>query len=334
MVDKNKKKVAIEIDEVFADLIPPNREPFHWRTSISYKTPDRIVIRGYHVNELAGNISIAEMLHLVWMGELPNASVAKMLDSIMVIFMEHTFSPSSVSARMVMSGAGYIIPALAGALLSIGYTHVDAHEAADCFRKTVKLMKEKEWTHAQAADWLLSQIRSKEKSVEFLRLLGERKVIPGWHQPQHLKDLRSPRIIELAEVLGVAGDHVKLVVQIEKATERYWGRTIYMNIAGAIAAVLSDLGFSPDLVIALCALARTIGCAAHIHEEQELETGWRASMRSSIVQPLDLALQKPEISYLGPPDRKLPKERIAYPLTREPYWFADPEEWQQLVKDK
>ena len=43
------------------------KEPFHWRTAISYKTLDRIVVRGYDVNELAGNVSFAEMLHLVWM---------------------------------------------------------------------------------------------------------------------------------------------------------------------------------------------------------------------------------------------------------------------------
>ena len=42
-----------------------------------------------------------------------------------------------------MSGAGYIMPAMAGGLLSIGYTHVDAHEAAQTWITAVKLMKEK-----------------------------------------------------------------------------------------------------------------------------------------------------------------------------------------------
>ena len=34
------------------------REPFHWQTSIAYKVRDRIVVRGYDVNELAGTGTI------------------------------------------------------------------------------------------------------------------------------------------------------------------------------------------------------------------------------------------------------------------------------------
>ena len=36
------------------------REPFHWQSAISYKTREKIVVRGYDVNELTGNISFAE----------------------------------------------------------------------------------------------------------------------------------------------------------------------------------------------------------------------------------------------------------------------------------
>lgn len=105
------------------------KEPFHWQSAISYKTRERIVVRGYDINELTGNITFAEHLHLIWRGELPPANVAKMLDALLVCFAEHAMSPSSASARLVMSGSGYIMPALAGGILSIGYTHVDAHEA-------------------------------------------------------------------------------------------------------------------------------------------------------------------------------------------------------------
>lgn len=330
--EEKREKVTIKIDKVFEGIVPPDREPFHWRTAISYKTPSRIVIRGYDVNELAGNVSFAEMVHLVWLGELPEPNVAKMLDSMLVIFAEHTLSPSSLSARAVMSGAGYIVPAIAGGVLSIGFSHVDAHEAADCFQKMVKLMETKGWSHEEAADWFVSGIRSKEKTYEFLCLFGERRVIPGWHQPQHLKDFRAPRLIELAEMLGVAANHTKFVVELEKAVKRHYRRMIYPNVAGAIAGILSDIGFHPDLVLSFCILARTVSCVAHAFEEQRTEAGWRASMKSKIVQPLDLALQNPESSYFGPPDRKLSPERIVYPLTREPYWFADPEEWHRLAK--
>jgi citrate synthase len=299
----------------------PQREPFHWQSAISYKTRERIVVRGYDVNELMGNITFAEHLYLVWRGELPEKNVAKMIDALLVCFAEHAMSPSSAAARMVMSGAGYIIPALAGGILSIGYTHVDAHEAAQTWITAIDLMKQKGWTLEQTADYVAQGIRSKEKDDAFVKLFGDRKVIPGWHHPQHIRDLRSPRIVELAERLGVAGEHVKFVVTLEKVTERHWGRTLYMNVAGIIAATLVDIGFTPEQCLAFCAIARSVSIVAHSLEEKTREKGWRASTSSRITQPLDLALQKPEY-YDGPADRHLPPERIAEPLNRAPYHYT------------
>ena len=298
------------------------KEPFHWQSAISYKTRDRIVVRGYDVNELTGNITFAEHLHLIWKGELPPANVAKMLDALLVCFAEHAMSPSSASARLVMSGAGYIMPALAGGILSIGYTHVDAHEAAQMWITAVQLGKKNGWSLDQTADYVAEGIRSKEKNDAFARLFGERRVIPGWHHPQHIRDLRSQRIIELAENLGVAGDHVKFVVALEKATKKYWGRTLYMNVSGAISASLVDMGFLPDECLAFCAIARSVSMVAHCMEEKTREKGWRASSRSKITQPLDLALQKPDF-YDGPADRHLPKEKVVQPLARAPYHYIE-----------
>lgn len=299
-----------------------NKEPFHWRSAISYKTRDSIVVRGYDVNELTGNISFAEALHLIWKGELPKQNTAKMIDALLVCFAEHAMSPSSLSARMVMSGAGYIMPALAGGILSIGYVHVDAHEAAQTWITAVKLMNEKGWTCNQAADYLCSGIRSKDKDTSFVKTFGERNVIPGWHHPQHIRDLRSPRIIELAEKLQVAGDHVRFVVELENVTEKYWGRKLYMNVSGAISATLVDMGFTPDECLAFCTIARSVSLAAHSIEEKTREKGWRASSKSEIVQPLDLSLQDPKY-YDGPPDRHLPEEKLTQPLARAPYHYVD-----------
>jgi citrate synthase len=299
------------------------REPFHWQSAISYKTRERIVVRGYDVNELMGNLTMAEMFHLVWKGDLPPANVAKMLDALFVCFAEHAMSPSSASARMVMSGAGYIIPALAGGILSIGYTHVDAHEAAQAWINGVKLAKDRNWTLDQAADYLAAGVRNKEKSDEFVRMFGERNVLPGWHHPQHIRDLRSPRVIELAEKYGIAGDHIKFIQALENATEKYWGRRLYSNVAGAISASLVDMGFRPDECLAFCAIARSVSVVAHCMEEKTREKGWRASTNSKITQPLDLALQKPDY-YDGPADRHLPAEKITAPMTRAPYHYIEP----------
>ena len=208
------------------------RDPFHWQSAISYKTRERIVVRGYDVNELTGNISFAEMVHLVWKGNLPDENTGKMINAMLVCFAEHAMSPSSASARMVMSGAGYIMP-------------------------------------------------------------------------------------------GLAGDHVKFVVALENATETYWGRKLYMNVSGAISSTLVDMGFTPDECLAFCAIARSVSLVAHCLEEKTREKGWRASSNSTITQPLDLELQKPDY-YDGPAERHLPDDKITNPLERAPYHYIEP----------
>ena len=215
-----------------------------------------------------------------------------------------------------MSGAGYIIPAMAGGLLSIGYVHVDAHEAADAWYKMVAMAKEKGWSPDEAANYFVKNVRNKEeKDPEFKALFGNRNVIPGWHHPQHIRDLRSPRLFELADQLGVTGEHTTFVKTLVDTTPKYYGRKIFSNAAGAIAGILCDIGFPPDLVLAFCACARIVGCTAHAYEEQTKERGWRATSGDSITPPLHLSLQSPEGFYNGPPDRKLPKEKLKMPMT-------------------
>src|ERR1700733_699138 len=72
------------------------REPFHWRSAISWKDRDRIVCHGYEINELADKISFTDMVFLLFQGELPTPEQEKMLTHIMVVFVEHAFSPSTV----------------------------------------------------------------------------------------------------------------------------------------------------------------------------------------------------------------------------------------------
>ena len=73
------------------------QEPFHWRTGIAYKMRDQIVVRDYDLNDLTGNLDLSEMAYLVWRGELPGKSHARMLNAIMVCLAEHAFSPSSAA---------------------------------------------------------------------------------------------------------------------------------------------------------------------------------------------------------------------------------------------
>jgi citrate synthase len=113
----------------------------------------------------------------------------------------------------------------------------------------------------------------------------------------------------MAEEWGVAGEYCRLIKAIEDATERIRGKRRYINIVGISAAILCDLGFSPQAAWAVGFLARAVSCAAHAIEEMDREKAWRASRETPMVPLLDLSLQGPEY-YDGPEERAFPEDHL------------------------
>ncbi|MFH1487024.1 MAG: citryl-CoA lyase [Chloroflexota bacterium] len=272
--------------------MPEEKEPFHWRTAISYKTRDRIVIRGYDLSELLGRLNFGEMMYLVWKGELPTRNQGLMLNAMLVATTEHAFSPSSVATRFVAAGGTNLQASVVAGILSFGEAHGSAHRAAQLLQTYVERSRREGKSIREVAD----------------ELVRENKIVSGLHHPQHIKDPRPPILFRLAEEYGVVGDHVRLAQEVEEAFERVRGKRLYVNEAGAVGAICSDLGFHWEVAAAVMFLARAAGCVAHAEEERERERGWRATSTDSITQPLDLALQLPQW-YDGPAERRFPTDR-------------------------
>ena len=269
------------------------RESFHWRTAIAYKTREEIVVRGYDLNQLAGNVDFAAMAYLVWTGELPPEPHRLMLNALLVSLSEHAFSPSAASCRFVASGGVPLNTAVAGGVLTLGSRHGSADEAARLLSEGVSRCRER-------------RLELEAYALELVRAYrAERRILNGYHHPQHIRDPRVPRLLELAHEYGVAGEHLRFALVIEAATECVHGRRLFLNAPGAMAAIGCDMGLTPDQIKGLMILSRTVSLVAHSLEEMQREKGWRASRGSEITQPLDLSLQRPE-HYDGPGKRPLP----------------------------
>jgi citrate synthase len=67
---------------------------------------------------------------------------------------------------------------------------------------------------------------------------------------------------------------VLLARHFHGAVTAAWGKPLTMNVSMPIAAVMLDLGFSPDVVKAVPLLARTASLLAHLAEEQEHPVGF------------------------------------------------------------
>jgi citrate synthase len=232
---------------------------------ISQAHPDRVEVRGRDLcGDLMGRVSFTEYFHLLLTGREPTENQRYFLDLLLVSIAEHGMMPSNVAARMTLSadpeslqgavaagilGCGPIVLGTSGScarLLADGQEKVAAGEepaaVADEIART---------THATGGK------------------------VPGFGHPVHRPvDPRAERILELADARGANGPHVLLARCLRDSVATAWGKPLPMNVAMPIAAVLLDLGYSPDVVKAVPILARTAGLLAHLAEEREDPIGF------------------------------------------------------------
>ena len=102
-----------------------------YRTAIAKASADDVLIRGYSLRCLIGNLSIAGMCCLLVKGEMPSESEQKMMDAILVACAEHGVRPPSIqAARQIASGGVQFQACVAGGILALGDSHGGAIEDA------------------------------------------------------------------------------------------------------------------------------------------------------------------------------------------------------------
>ena len=269
------------------------KTPFHWKSNIAWKNRDRIVVRGYDVNELTGNLDFGQMLFLVLKGELPTEAQAKITNAMMVSLAEHAMSPSSATVRFATSGGAELNGAVSAGVAAIGRLHGTADRPANMFIGVEKRAEDEGIPMEEAAALTVQEMRARRENM------------PGYHHAQHIRDPRTVRLLELSDKWGISGTYVAIARAMEDATEGVFGRRLWINGPGAMGCIGLDAGYSPLEMKAMFITARTLSLCAHSIEESTREKGWRASENSDMVQPLSLQMQGPDW-YDGPGDRELP----------------------------
>ncbi len=230
------------------------------RTAISNIAPGEVRVRGYDIVELMGRKSFAEVVYLVLKGKLPSEAESRMMDAILTSSVDHGVTPpSSLAARTVMSGGNPLNAAVAGGILTIGDTHGGAIEqCARILQKYAPKMGEP----SETAEKLLADLKDKNMRM------------PGFGHRLHKTDPRTVRLFEMADELKFSGKHQTLAKAIEKTFEGQ-GKSLPINVDGAIAAVISDMDFDWRLGKGFFIISRTVGLIAHAYEELTREKPMR-----------------------------------------------------------
>jgi len=228
----------------------------HWNTAITSIQPNEVRLRGYRIDELMGCVTFGQAVYLALKGELPSPEVGRLMDAMLVSSIDHGATPpSALAAHTVASTGATLNASIAAGVLSINRYHGGAIEG--CMRLILDAVDRLDGDHSPA-----------EVAVEVLaELRAQNKRAPGFGHRVHTDDPRTKRLLALADELRVSSNGITMARAFEKALEESLGRRLPLNVDGALAALLVDLGFPPELGNAFFIIARVTGLAAHAHEE-------------------------------------------------------------------
>ncbi|MDP9244807.1 MAG: citrate/2-methylcitrate synthase [Chloroflexota bacterium] len=209
-------------------------------------------------------------------GERPDESAARALDAYFVVAAEHGFNASTFTARVITATRSDLASAVVGA---IGALKGPLHGGAPS--EVVNQLHE------------MGSVDGAEAWMRDALARGERLMGFG-HRVYRAYDPRAAALRTVAERLTDAAGWLDMAVRVEEVAlrllaEQKPGRVIKTNVEYYAAAVLQGVGLAPNLFPATFALARHAGWTAHCLEQA-------AANR----------LIRPDVRYVGPPERSLP----------------------------
>jgi citrate synthase len=236
-----------------------------WRTALVHSRDGEIWIHGRNVTSLMRNATFTDTVFLLHRGRLPDARERRLLDAILTASSDHgSDAPSCATARLAASGNRQSVSAaVAAGVLAIGDEHGGAGEL--CMQLIA-------FGVARAAERPMPIEAAAAELVAEARTAGRR--LPGLGHRVHRVDPRVEVLFDLARQDDRDGDGVVFVRALQKAVAETI-KPLPINIDGALAAVLHDLGFPPGAGKLLFIVARVAGLTAEVAEEYAREKPMR-----------------------------------------------------------
>ncbi len=216
-----------------------------WRTAIATSDATNIWVRGHDITSLMRANTFTDAIVLLHLGRLPSAGERRLLDAILIGVADHgAGAPSCAAARLAASGNRQSLSAavIAAALEQAARDGVAADATA---RRVVD-----------------DALKAKRR-------------LPGLGHRVHTTDPRVAALFDMARAEGLAKDGVGFMIAIEAEAARRIKPPLPMNIDGALAAVLYDMGFTPPAGRFIFIIGRVAGLTAEVAEEHARERPMR-----------------------------------------------------------
>src|SRR5215813_7168957 len=142
----------------------PRSQPDHWASALTEIAPNKILIRGYPLDEMMGRLGFAEAVYLLLMGELPTPAIGRMLNAVLVSSIDHGVTPpSTLAARNVATSGAPLKDCVAAGILAFGPHHGGDIESCMHFLDSGLTLIRGGKTIQQAADAIVREFVDKHE---------------------------------------------------------------------------------------------------------------------------------------------------------------------------
>jgi citrate synthase len=230
----------------------------YWTTAVSDVDKTDVYVRGYKLGELIGRLPFSAATYLLVRGSLPTPGQVAVMEALLCSVLDYSLQkPGTVAARYCVSANPSMVAGVATAVLAVGEYTLAPDDAGRFIRDTLAEQRAAGLPPAAAAQSLTERLRREQRRV------------PGFGHPNFRHtDPRAQRLRQIARqngVWGAAGDWYETVHQAY--TTAIGKPELVINEVGMMAAILLDMGFTPEEMTGIALMSSMPGVIAHISEE-------------------------------------------------------------------
>jgi len=232
------------------------------KTEIGYTTPSVITVRGKNLaKDIMGKLDFVDGLVLCTLNRLPTQAEKNMLNTMLVVGLDHGLTPSALVARLTYLGAPESLQgAVAAGLLGAGTRFLGTTQKAAIQFQEFSGQISPSFSPADNKSVADSLVAARKQRGDTLY---------GYGHPIH-KEF-DPRVASLREIARENGFYGANWILADAVAEILISRDkpLSMNASAAMGAIISDMSLNPVLGVALMLIGRCGGLVAHLIEEQE-----------------------------------------------------------------